>query len=104
MKRATVRISEASPRHSEWVRIFGSDTIPIVSTVAKRADLPGKPDVFVYDLDLEALDEGQRRRLVEHITEKFHLQEESVWRDLKSDHGVPILDEDLLVSFDVMRL
>ncbi|MEW6213463.1 MAG: hypothetical protein AB1631_34530 [Acidobacteriota bacterium] len=93
-------ISKSSPRYAEWMAVFETDTIPLLSPIPERASAPDIKEADFYKLDAAALDPDQRRRLVEHLARKFHIREDLVWRDLDSDHGVPILADDLIVDFD----
>lgn len=95
---ATIR--ESSPRAADWKRIFGGLTVRLLSPVPILADsLTGRRRF--YHADVKALSSEQRGRLVAFISERFSVPPEEVELGLgDSKEGLPILDEDLFVSFD----
>jgi hypothetical protein len=93
-------LSPRSPRYADWLRIFGTDRVQLESPVPHRASVPGRSNVTVYKLDVKALNSQQRERLVEHLCTKFSRTRAEVEADLDGPHGCPVLDEDLIVSFD----
>ena len=98
----TVRISESSPRHAEWVKVFGTDKVEVQSPATQLVRVLGQVK-RAYMLSLEALTPDQRRRLVEHIAEKFSIPASEVERDIDRQ-GVPILEEDTVCAFDARML
>lgn len=89
-----------SPRAADWERVFGDTTIPLASPLPVRASLPiGDRDVYL--VDVPKLDEGQVERLVGHLSAKFGLSRSEVREGLLHGEGLPILAEDVVVSFDV---
>ncbi|HEY7544428.1 MAG TPA: hypothetical protein VID27_06080 [Blastocatellia bacterium] len=99
LEKTKATISKDSPRYDEWIKVFGTDTIPLLSPIPEPASGPGTGRALFYHLDTDALDEDQRRRLVEHLARKFKLREDLVWRDL-GQVGCPILADDLIVVMD----
>lgn len=93
------RISETSERYQEWMKVFGTDQVPIVNILAPRvANVLGEARQ-VYMLDLAKLSEDQLIRLKDHLSRKFSIPMEEVERDLP-EIGVPILAEDVSISTD----
>lgn len=93
--RATVRNPE---RRVFWEKIFGGDEVPVVSFVPQSCTLPGYEEPqMVYMLDLKALSDEQRFRLIQALADKFGLLEGEVESSL-DEHGVPILVTDVSVS------
>lgn len=93
-----------SPRADIWRRIFGAETVPLKSMIPQRHVVPaghGRTEAVreVYFLDLAALDEAQFERLVEHISETFALPPAEICAAIWTE-GVPVLIEDVSVSFD----
>ena len=87
-----------SPRAEAWRRVFGGLEVPILSAVPAQVNLPiGRRRCFFLRVD--ALDQGQRERLVHHIATTFGVPAEDVARDVDRD-GVPLLEEDVSVTFD----
>jgi hypothetical protein len=93
--RATVHDPE---RRAFWEEIFGGDEVPVVSFLPKLEVLPGydRPQMC-YMLDLKALSDEQRHRLVGALADKFGMSPEFVADNLE-EHGVPILASDVSVS------
>jgi len=95
--KTTARVTNPE-RRAFWERVFGKDQVPIVSFVPQAAKLPGFDEPqLVYMLDLKAISEEQRGRLVEAIAEKFEIAADVV-NDTLDEHGVPILMSDVSVS------
>ncbi len=97
--RATGTISKDSPRYQEWIDIFGSETIILLSPLPHKAIGPdGKIQRF-YKMDLSSLTLEQRHRLLSHISQKFQISEKIVARNLDTV-GLPILADDVIVPMD----
>lgn len=95
------RISETSERYREWLKVFGTNQVPIINIMIPNiANVLGE-NREVYMLDLDKLSEDQLTRLKSHLSEKFNIPMEEVERDLPKI-GVPILAEDVFVSTDEM--
>ncbi len=94
----TVTLSKDSPRYEEWLKAFGAATVEVTAPLPHIALVRGERKE-VFRLDLDALDSGQRRRLVEHISEKFGAPPGEVERTLK-DEGLAILTDDVTWSMD----
>lgn len=78
--------------------IFGRDEMPVVSLIPQMATLPGYDEPqMVYELDLKAVTDEQRQRLIDVLADKFDLSPELVADELDR-HGVPILASDVSVS------
>jgi len=84
-------------RKAFWEDVFGEDRVPIVSFVPQTANLPGfdEPQA-VYMLDLKAISDKQRDKLVHTIAQKFDLPATFVAENLDIQ-GVPILASDVSV-------
>lgn len=92
-------ISERSERYEEWIKVFGTDQVPIINILVPQiANVLGEVRK-VYMLDLGKLSEDQLIRLKEHLSRKFSIPMEEVERDLP-EIGVPILAEDVSLSSD----
>lgn len=63
----------------------------------KEGSVPGKPDVLIYEMDLKAISDEQRQRLVESIAARFDLPPDQVAKNI-DEEGVPILAEGVSVS------
>lgn len=92
---ATIR---NSTRRAFWEKIFDGDTVPIISFIPQLATLPGFDEPqWAYMLDLKALSNEQRFRLIQALADKFCLLEGEVESSLH-EHGVPILADDVIVT------
>lgn len=78
--------------------VFGRDEMPVVSFIPQMATLPGYDEPqMVYELDLKAMTDEQRQRLIKALADKFDLSPELV-ADKLAGEGVPILADDVSVS------
>lgn len=94
-------IRENSPRAKDWKWVFGSLSIPLKSPLPVRADGPDGTLQQFYEVDVAKLSASQVERVVVHIAHKHELDADAVRRDLEDPtHGLPILAEDIMVSFD----
>src|SRR5689334_21490583 len=94
-------ISQISPRYEDWMYILGSPEAPIVSPCTVMATAPGLPaPKAFYRLDVTRLTVDQRSRLIERISEKWHLKPSEVEKDISSEHGIPILADDVTLVVD----
>jgi hypothetical protein len=94
--KTTARVSNPE-RKIFWESVFSNDRVPIVSFVPQMAVLPGfNEPQKIYMLDLKAITDECRQRLVQAIAKKFGIPASEVARDLDS-HGVPILASDVSV-------
>jgi hypothetical protein len=94
----TATILETSPRAADWQKVFGRlRDIPLKSPFPLAINVPGKPGVMAYFLDLATLTDDERARLIDHIAERFAIQRDQVAIDIGAA-GVPVLAEDVLIS------
>lgn len=93
----TATISGNSERAETWRQIMGTETINIKSPIPSYANLPGKPNAMIYELDLGLLTDEQRAKLVSHISDKFNISITDVSRDL-DEIGCPVLAEDVTIA------
>jgi len=89
-------------RAEEWIKVLGTDELPIKSMMLHRVRTPiGEKDAYM--MDVEKLTREQQETLIKHLAKKFNLNEEEVGRDVFKK-GVPILREDCIASSDeIMR-
>lgn len=91
-------LNETSPRADAWRFVLGGLDVPLESPVSVQAELPnGRHEVF--RLDIAKLTAEQRQRLISHLSAKFSIKLEEVAERIDAD-GVPILAEDVIVTFD----
>lgn len=91
-------LNESSPRASAWRDVFGGLEIPLESPLMRKVELPiGVREVYM--LDVKKLTADVRKKLVGYLAKRFQIPAGEVDRDLESN-GVPILIEDVSVSFD----
>lgn len=93
-------LSESSPRAATWQRIFGATTIPLRSPVTSKVEIRGVGKKDVYMLDLARLKPEQFDRLVLHLAETNSMPPEDVRGELTNDGILPILADDVGISFD----
>ena len=93
-------IKPDSPRAADWEKVFGGRQVPIKSPLPHRGSAPGHPDALFYELDLAALNPGQRWRLVEHLAARFDEPPAEVAAELMVNGYVPLLADDLTLTID----
>lgn len=79
-------------RKKDFMKVFGTDIIPIKSPIPTKISLPSGEEKKVYFLDLDSITHDQRKRLIQHISESFNQPIDSVNEDLDTI-GLPILKE-----------
>jgi hypothetical protein len=84
-------------RAALWGSIFPGARVPIKSIIPGTADLPEHKGARVYLLDLDAISDEQRDRLIKSIADLFSLPIDEVVQDMM-ECGVPILAEDVSVE------
>jgi hypothetical protein len=98
------QVTVYNPERAEmFEEVFGRTTVPVRSFLPTRANLPGKPNSLIYELDLTRVTPEERRRLVAHLAERFGLPVAEV-QGLLDAQGVPILANDCVASGLDMRL
>jgi hypothetical protein len=98
----TVTLSKESTRYADWLKVFGGATVEVTAALPHVAQVRGETkEVFL--LNLKALDDSQRRRLVEHLSERFGESCEDIEREL-DERGLPILTDDTTWSIDMRYL
>lgn len=85
-----------SPRYADWHDILDGDEVIIESPVSFMADL-GPEKVEVYKLNIKALRDIQRERLVDWIVRKFNEPRSAAYREIDK-RGFPIRAADVMVS------
>jgi len=96
--KTTAHIRPGSDRAALWQAVFGGLEVPVVSFLPQSVTLPGYDEPQpVYMLDLKALSDEQRFRLIQALADKFCVLEGEVESSL-DEHGVPILVTDVSVS------
>lgn len=85
-------------RRQDWLVVFGTDEVCLVSPVPQLAGLPGLPgSQLVYMADLTKLDADQRQRLITFIAARFQVPADVVARDLDTV-GLPVLASDVTIT------
>jgi hypothetical protein len=86
-------------RVADFERVFGSATVPVKERlpVPTMLSLPIGPKPC-YMLDLDALTNEQRERLLDYATERFGMTRDEAERELP--HGFPILAESCIFVTD----
>lgn len=93
-----------SERAAWWREVYGSLEVPLVSPVP---ELGYKPDGLLaqfFRVDVSKLTEEQLERAARFLAEKFGEPVESVREGILGDHGIPVLAEDVSVTFDARRV
>ena len=88
-----------SPRYADWLRILGTDKVPLLSLGSGQTKL-GEETEEVYLLNWPGLDEGQKSRLLDFLAKKFSANLDEIRSDLDKN-GFPIRASDVTVCFDM---
>jgi hypothetical protein len=87
-------LSEKSDRYHDWLEVFGTNRVPVISPLSRTVELPiGTRECFM--LCVEALDSGQRERLVAHLARKFPIAADIIADELRRNGLMPLLAEDV---------
>ncbi len=97
MSRDFVAMITDPARAEEWRAVLGVTSVCVQTPFPQRANLPDKPNHYIYLLDIETLSAAQRTALVHHLAQKFQIPVEEVAERLPID-GVPILAEDVTIA------
>lgn len=92
-------ITGGSPRAETWRRVFGGLEVPIMLPLVFHAELPGLGMRAVYLCEIRRLTADQRGRVVAHLAATFDVPVAEVEASL-DEEGLPLLAEDLSVTFD----
>jgi hypothetical protein len=84
-------------RHDDWIKVFGTDRVQLLSQTATLAMGPHGRAAF-YKGDVRALPNEVFDRLVEHLAARFSLPAEEVRGQLCADLFFPVLSEDVTVE------
>ncbi len=83
-------------RAEEFMKVFGRVEMDVKSPVPHEANLPGKGQARIFELDMDMISEDEKDKLAAHLAEKFKLNIEVVKTEL-ARVGMPILAEDCTV-------
>lgn len=97
MKDFTATIVEESPRAADWIKVFGDRTAILKHPLPAIGEFPEVGAKEFYELDIPALTSPQRARLVEHLSQRFHVPAPEVESELNKV-GCPILAEDVIIT------
>lgn len=81
-----------SERKANFIEVFGTNTVKVVSPFPKMIIRPNGTKAIAYFLDLKAITDKQRERLIKNLSERFKQSIEFVRENLE-EMGVPILAE-----------
>lgn len=91
----------STERAMVWGRVFQRRAVPVVSAQAVYVRIPEYGDAWCYQVDVGALDEGQRERLVLYLAEEFRQPVDEVREYLDAD-GCPVpVDGVVIVGWGV---
>lgn len=83
-------VTVGEDRRAEFLDVFGTESVPVVSPYPLFALLDGAEDpVAVYILAYGELDEDQRTRLIQHLAQKFGGEEADIQAEIAA-RGMPI--------------
>lgn len=94
----TATAREGTPRAEEWLNIFGSRTIYLVTAEPVKIQFPDDEQGMAFLLDVPSLKDEQRTRLVEHTARKFQIDAGLVERVMNQNVFPIRLGDDLVIA------
>lgn len=94
---ANVQVTVMGERAELFQKVFGTDTVCVMSHLPQRANLPEIGEQNVYMLDMNEVTTEQREKLKGEMARRFGLLEDEV-DELINSHGVPILAENCVLN------
>lgn len=92
-----IQVTVTGERAELFQKVFGTNTVCVVSPLPQRVDLPGLGEQSVYMLDMNEVTPEQRERLKEELARRFCLLEDEVDEQLDV-YGVPILADHCVMT------
>lgn len=96
-------LSADSDRARDWLEVYGTLSVPLISPVPVQCEGPFGVDSF-YKIAVDKLSDEQCNRAIAFIARKFNLPEAEVREGIFKGEGLPVLAEDITVSFDARLL
>ena len=94
-----------SSRAGDWMEMFGTLRVPIKSPHPVLATAPGLAGARrFYLVDVSRLSPEVRARVIDHMAQEFDLPPSEVADGLDGEHGMPILADDVDLSFDARAI
>src|SRR5262245_12581288 len=72
----TATIRPESDRYQTWMKVFGSDTVPLLTPWPRTLRGPNGKALEFYMLDVAALDDQQRERMIDDLVDRFDVARE----------------------------
>lgn len=99
IKNTMGRINPDCERATWWQEVYGSFEVPLLSPLPIRLIGPNGEAQSFYKVDLSKLPPQQHDKAAQFVANKFGLPIDEVRKDM-NEYGIPILAEDVTVSFD----
>lgn len=94
-------ISRSNPRRAEWLQVFGTDRLPVLSPTPHAASVACVGARLFYRVDVSSLNEEQRARLASFLSAKWGWSPAEVLASLDDPaHGLPVLAEGVTIGID----
>lgn len=89
MRPPVAEVAPTSPRHALWMRLFGTNRLPIRSRQWESIGEPGKKKERVYLLDIDRLNSEQRVAMAIYMASRLKITVAQACA-IMSGPGVPI--------------
>lgn len=99
LRKTYAHIDPSCERASWWKEVYGSLEVPITSPVPVIAVGPDGKKAQYYMVNTQELSAEQLEKVAQFVSEKFDLPIDEVRTEIEVQ-GIPLLAEDLTVSFD----
>lgn len=91
-------LNPSSPRYRDWRKIFESDEIPLINSVAHKARLGDEEDT-VYLLNWFEIIGDESTRMLQFFADKFKCTEDEVEKQFDHDGHIPIRTSDVTIIY-----
>jgi hypothetical protein len=90
----------STPNYDTWLKLLGSNQVPLKSAKSVKAEIGGEKGVEVYLINLAAMTLKQRSVLLGFISRNFGVPVYEVEKEI-AHKGFPIRAEDVIVSYSL---
>jgi len=93
-------IDPRSPRYQSWLEVLGTDCLELESGEPTLGTVGDGPERWFYRVRVVSLNSYQLGRLAVVLAAGWGLSPDEVRADVRGEHGLPILAEDVHLGTD----
>lgn len=98
MHRTVAKIRTGCARYSDWLAMFGTDTVVLQDAIPVLGSAPGIEQGLFYRVSVRHLSPEQRQRAFVYLAQKSGIDIVEVKSKVMGGHGIPVMVEDVFVS------